>query len=71
MLARPPAPRTAGLIAAIEAAGGIRALARALGLAHPSVLRWTEVPTRYLLQIEQITGVPREKLRPELYRKRN
>jgi hypothetical protein len=44
-------------------------LARALDLSHVSVLRWTSVPIRYLLQIEEITGVPREKLRPELYRK--
>jgi DNA-binding transcriptional regulator YdaS (Cro superfamily) len=61
--------RTPGLIAAIKAAGGIRPLARALGISHVSVLEWTSVPTRHLLEIEKVTGIPRETLRPELYRK--
>lgn len=58
-----------GLRKAIAAAGGIRPLARALGLDHTAVLRWTRVPYEHIIRIEEITGVPREVLRPELYRK--
>jgi DNA-binding transcriptional regulator YdaS (Cro superfamily) len=58
-----------GLSKAIEAAGGVRALARALKCAHTSILQWTKVPYRRLLDVERVTGMPREELRPELYRK--
>ena len=57
-----------GLKAAIEAAGGVRALGRLLGITHQAVLQWEKVPDKYLLKIEQLTGVEREQLRPDLYR---
>ncbi|MGY8679774.1 YdaS family helix-turn-helix protein [Bradyrhizobium sp. UFLA05-153] len=52
---------------AIDAAGGIRALARALGRNPALVARWTKVPYDYLLEVERVTGVDREDLRPELF----
>ena len=58
-----------GLRKALTAAGGIRPLARALNIDPASVSRWTRVPYEHILSIEKITGVPREELRPELYRK--
>jgi DNA-binding transcriptional regulator YdaS (Cro superfamily) len=57
-----------GLKQAIEKAGGLRALARKLGLAHTSVLQWKKVPDHQIIAIERVTGVPREILRPDLYR---
>ncbi|HEY2531225.1 MAG TPA: YdaS family helix-turn-helix protein [Xanthobacteraceae bacterium] len=60
--------RDAGLQKAIAAAGGIRALARALDRNHALVSRWTKVPYEYLLEVERVTGVRREVLRPELFR---
>jgi DNA-binding transcriptional regulator YdaS (Cro superfamily) len=59
-----------GLNEAIKRAGGIRALARKLGIDHTAVLRWNRVPYERILEIEKETGVPRETLRPELYRER-
>jgi DNA-binding transcriptional regulator YdaS (Cro superfamily) len=59
-----------GLRLAIEAAGGIRALARLLGMSAPALLEWRRVPSHRILQIEAVTKIPREKLRPDLYRKR-
>jgi DNA-binding transcriptional regulator YdaS (Cro superfamily) len=57
-----------GLKLAIEAAGGIRALARLLGITHQAVLAWKKVPAERLLEIEKLTGIARERLRPDLYR---
>lgn len=54
---------------AIEAAGGLRALGRALGISHATIKGWRRVPTKHILEIERLTGVPREQLRPELYRR--
>jgi len=56
-----------GLERAINRAGGVRALARLLGINASAVSRWTQVPPRQILSIERLTGVPREELRPDLY----
>jgi len=53
---------------ALEKAGGVRALARALGISHTAILQWRRVPYERLLEVEKITGIRRETLRPELYR---
>jgi DNA-binding transcriptional regulator YdaS (Cro superfamily) len=60
--------RDEGLRLAIEAAGGVRALAQALGISAPALLEWKRVPASRILQVEAVTGVKREKLRPDLYR---
>jgi TorA maturation chaperone TorD len=55
------------LSAAIEAAGGVGALARSLGLSQPSVSNWQRVPAERVLSVETITGIGRAVLRPDLY----
>lgn len=64
------ADKDEGLKLAIEAAGGERALARALGIARQTLAVWKRIPAERLIQVEAVTKVPREKLRPDLYRKR-
>ncbi|MBM3571844.1 MAG: molecular chaperone [Alphaproteobacteria bacterium] len=59
--------RDAGLAEAIGAAGGIGALARALGISQPSVSNWQQVPPNRVIAIETATGIPRHVLRPDLY----
>ncbi len=59
--------RDAGLQRAIDSAGGIGALARALGIAQPSVSGWSRVPADRVAAIEAATGVPRTLLRPDLF----
>jgi TorA maturation chaperone TorD/DNA-binding transcriptional regulator YdaS (Cro superfamily) len=59
--------RDDGLRLAIDAAGGISALARGLGIAQPSVSSWSRVPAERVVVIEALTGVRRERLRPDLY----
>ena len=47
--------------------GLLSEVARALGLTRAAVVKWTEVPADRVVEIERITGIPREALRPDLY----
>ena len=61
---------TSGM-ALLSATPGLRAkVARELGITRASVLKWREIPAHRLLDVERITGIPREALRPDLFRKR-
>lgn len=59
--------RDPGIAAAIEAAGGVGALARKIGIAQPSVSNWSRVPAERVIAVEAVTGVHRTVLRPDLY----
>ena len=56
---------------AIEAAGGVSALADKLGVKPPTVSQWRSsvrpVPPRLALRIEGLTGVSRHGLRPDIF----
>jgi DNA-binding transcriptional regulator YdaS (Cro superfamily) len=64
-------PQTA-LKVAIRRVGGIAALARKLGTNYQNIQSWLEnrVPGEWLVEIERITKVPREQLRPDLFKGR-
>lgn len=47
--------------------GGVVALSRKLGLSRAAVSQWTRVPVDRLADVERITGVPREALRPDIF----
>jgi TorA maturation chaperone TorD/DNA-binding transcriptional regulator YdaS (Cro superfamily) len=59
--------RDAGLEQAIRAAGGVASLARAIGIAQPSVSAWSRIPAERVLAVEALTRVHRFILRPDLY----
>jgi TorA maturation chaperone TorD len=59
--------RDAGLEQAIRAAGGVASLARAIGIAQPSVSSWSRIPAERVLAVEALTRVHRFVLRPDLY----
>jgi TorA maturation chaperone TorD len=59
--------RDQGLQRAIDAAGGVSALAAALGIAQPSVSGWTRIPADRVAAVEAATGVDRTLLRPDLF----
>jgi len=59
--------RDAGLELAIKAAGGVASLARAIGIAQPSVSAWSRIPAERVLAVEAYTRVQRSVLRPDLY----
>jgi DNA-binding transcriptional regulator YdaS (Cro superfamily) len=52
---------------AIKKAGGLRALARSLGITHRAIRQWDYVPAKYIIEIERATGIPRNVLRPDFY----
>jgi len=55
---------------AIEKAGGIGKLSRALGIRRQAIYGWHytgRIPAERVIAIERITGVSREELRPDLY----
>jgi DNA-binding transcriptional regulator YdaS (Cro superfamily) len=58
----------AGLDLAIEAVESQSELARRLGIRCQAISQWDRVPFGRILDIERVTGVPREQLRPDLYR---
>jgi TorA maturation chaperone TorD/DNA-binding transcriptional regulator YdaS (Cro superfamily) len=59
--------RDAGLEQAIKAAGGVASLARAIGIAQPSVSAWSRIPAERVLAVEAFTRIQRSILRPDLY----
>ena len=54
----------------IRARRGLSAkVAHGLGLTRAAVVKWDKVPAERVVEIERITGIPRERLRPDLFRK--
>jgi DNA-binding transcriptional regulator YdaS (Cro superfamily) len=51
------------------AAGSLRKLAAMVGVSHQAISKWTDVPAHWIIKIEKVTSVPREELRPDLYRR--
>jgi DNA-binding transcriptional regulator YdaS (Cro superfamily) len=52
---------------AAEKAGGIVKLSLALGLSRGAASQWRRIPAERVLEVERVTGIPREILRPDLY----
>ena len=65
---RPTDKLDPGIKLAIDALGGHRKLGRLLGISYQAIASWGKVPADRLDEIEILTGVPREKMRPDLYR---
>lgn len=59
-----------GLVRAIEYAGGYTELARLLKhqISWQGISHWRRVPDYWIIPLEEATGIPRERLRPDLYR---
>jgi DNA-binding transcriptional regulator YdaS (Cro superfamily) len=57
-----------GLERAINAVGSIYRLAQLLDIQPSAIRKWRRVPDHRIVEIEQKVGVPREQLRPDLYR---
>lgn len=61
------APVTQALERAIDAYGGVRAMAEALGVSEQAVYGYWRVPAERVEQVVADTGIPRWELRPDLY----
>lgn len=62
-------PMDEGLRLALMWAGSYSQLSRYAGLTSTSAWNWKRIPAEHILEIEKNTGIPREKLRPDLYRR--
>lgn len=47
--------------------GLLAKVARELGLSRSAVAMWRTVPAERVVSVERITGIGRERLRPDLY----
>lgn len=52
---------------AADKVGGIRSLAPLLNITPSALYQWRKVPANRVVEVERITGVPRQELRPDLY----
>jgi DNA-binding transcriptional regulator YdaS (Cro superfamily) len=50
--------------------GLLSLVARSLGVTRGAVAKWRHVPAERVLAVEKCTGIPRERLRPDLYKPR-
>lgn len=55
-------------MALIRAERGMLAkVAHGLSFTRAAVVKWDRVPAEYVVKVEEITGIPRHKLRPDLH----
>jgi hypothetical protein len=47
--------------------GLISRIAEALGITRGAVSKWNRVPAERVLVVEDVTGIPRHELRPDIY----
>lgn len=59
------------VLRAHKAAGASVNLARRLKISPQAVHSWRRIPAERVVAVERITGIPREELRPDLYRGMN
>ena len=52
---------------AIEAAGGVKALADHAGVTSQAISQWTRIPAKRVPAISLATKIPRHELRPDLW----
>ena len=48
--------------------GGVPTLARKLGVSRQAIYQWTEVPVERAADLERVTGIPRSRFRPDLFK---
>src|SRR3984893_16262367 len=48
--------------------GGVPKLARKLGVSRQAIYQWTEVPVERAADLERVTGIPRSRFRPDLFK---
>jgi DNA-binding transcriptional regulator YdaS (Cro superfamily) len=53
---------------AIRIAGGQSALGRQLGVTQQAVFQWKQAPPQHVIIIEDLTGISRDLLRPDIFR---
>jgi DNA-binding transcriptional regulator YdaS (Cro superfamily) len=52
---------------ALARIGGQRELAKQLGITAAAISQWRRVPVTRVNDVERILGIPRERLRPDIF----
>ena len=60
-------PQTKEVKRAIKAAGGVTRLAEELGTSKQAVSQWYVVPLARVWDVEKVTGIPHQELRPDFF----
>lgn len=55
------------VVTAGEGAGSYSRIAAALGLTRQTVAAWQRVPAEHVITVEEVSGIPRHELRPDIY----
>lgn len=57
------------VVDAISAVGGQTKLAELMNVSHQAVMKWRRgrVPAERVLELSRVSGIPRQKIRPDLY----
>lgn len=64
-MARKGRPKPPELKQALDAVGGVPALAELLKISPQRVVRWRTIPAEYAVEIEAKIGLARERVRPD------
>ena len=59
--------KSEGLELAIAAVGSSDKLASGLEITPQAISQWTRIPLARVFDVERITGIPHEKLRPDFF----
>ena len=59
-----------GLRAAVKAVGTMSELAERLKIAPQAISQWDVIPIHRVLEVERVTKVTRERLRPDMFKRR-
>lgn len=52
---------------AIKQAGGPVKVSKLLGISHQAIGQWKLIPPKWVIKIEEISGISRNELRPDIY----
>lgn len=52
---------------AIAAGGGVSELARKMNMTRQAISQWGQIPATRAVEVEEITGIPRHELRPDVF----
>jgi hypothetical protein len=67
MTIEPPTALDTPLDRAARSAGGFPKLAKKLGCSAAAIYQWDKVPVERAIQIERLTGISRQELRPDIF----
>ncbi|WP_454813816.1 Cro/CI family transcriptional regulator [Labrys neptuniae] len=62
------APLSQMVAAAVSACGTTAELARRIGVTRQAIRQWKKIPIDKVVSVEGATGIPREILRPDIFR---